>query len=70
MRGAYIFLLVLFFSFTNIIYAQNELQSDEDDQLRQAKTEAGFVFTMAETGTGFGAFCGEEVRQNVSITLT
>jgi hypothetical protein len=56
MKGAYLFSLVLFFALINIIYAQNELGYDEDDLLRQAKTEAGIVFTMAETGTGFGAF--------------
>ena len=56
MKGTFILSLVLFFVLTNIIYGQNEIQSDEDDYLRQAKTEAGFVFTMAETGTGFGSF--------------
>ena len=56
MKGAYIFSLILLFAFTNIIYAQNEIIPDEDDQLRQAKTEAGLVFTMAESGSGAGAF--------------
>lgn len=56
MKGIFVYSLLIFFAFSQFIYAQNEIQSDEDTQFRQAKTEAGFVFTMAETGSGFGAF--------------
>ena len=40
--------------FINLIYAQDVFESEEDIYLKQAKTEAGLVFTMAETGSGFG----------------
>jgi hypothetical protein len=56
MKGSFILSMVLLFTFAPMIYAQNEINPDEDNYLRQAKTEAGFVFTMAETGSGFGAF--------------
>jgi hypothetical protein len=56
LKGPYLFSLILIFSITNIIYAQNIIESDEDALLRQAKKEAGIVFSMAEMGTGFGAF--------------
>ena len=56
MKGTFVYSLLIIFVFFHFIYAQNEIQSDEDAHLRQAKTEAGFVFTMAETGSGFGAF--------------
>jgi hypothetical protein len=48
--------LILLFAFIQTTYAQDDLNSSEDDYLKQSKTEAGFVFTMAETGSGFGAF--------------
>ena len=56
MKGAFALSMVMLFAFAPIIYAQNEINPDEDDYLKQAKTEAGFVFTMAEFGSGFGAF--------------
>jgi len=56
MKGIFVFSLILLFAFSQFIYAQNDIESDENDYLRQAKTEVGFVFTMAETGSGFGAF--------------
>jgi len=56
MKGTFIFSFLLLFAFSQIIYAQNEIVSEEDDYLKQAKTEVGFVFTMTETGSGFGAF--------------
>lgn len=56
MKSIFVYSLVLLFAFSHFIYAQNDIETDEDEYLRQAKTEAGFVFTMAETGSGFGAF--------------
>ncbi len=56
MKGSFVFTLILLFAFIQITHAQDDLDSSEDDYLKQAKTEAGFVFTMAETGSGFGAF--------------
>ncbi len=56
MKGTLVFTLILLFAYIQTTYAQDDLNSSEDDYLKQAKTEAGFVFTMAETGSGFGAF--------------
>ncbi|MCK4560649.1 MAG: outer membrane beta-barrel protein [Calditrichia bacterium] len=56
MKGTFVFTLILLFAFIQTTHAQDDLNSSEDDYLKQAKTEAGFVFTMAETGSGFGAF--------------
>ena len=56
MRAVFIIFLALIFAFNSKIYAQKELKSNEEDLLRQEKKEAGVVFTMAETGTGFGGF--------------
>ena len=56
MKSIFVCSLLLLFAFSQINFAHNEIQSDEDDYLRQAKTEIGAVFTMAETGSGFGAF--------------
>jgi hypothetical protein len=56
MKGMFVFSLLLLFAFSQFIYAQNDIEPDKDEYLRQAKTEAGAVFTMAETGSGFGAF--------------
>ena len=56
MRSRFVLILLLLFVFSQTIYAQKEISANEEDNLKQAKTEAGFVFTMAETGSGFGAF--------------
>jgi hypothetical protein len=56
MKGFLVFLLVLLFASIQFIHAQDNINSNEDEYLRQAKPEGGFVFTMAETGSGFGAF--------------
>jgi len=56
MKSRFVLSFLLLFVFSQTIYAQKEIPSNEDDYLKQAKTEAGFVFTMAETGSGFGAF--------------
>ena len=56
MKSVSIFILVLLFASIQIIQAQDRINPDEDEYLRQSKTEAGLIFTMAETGSGFGAF--------------
>lgn len=44
------FIIILFFAFIQMANAQDALFKS------QAKTEAGLVFSMAETGSGFGIF--------------
>jgi hypothetical protein len=56
MKGISIFIIVLLFASVQLVHAQDNINTDEDEYLKQAKTEAGLVFTMAETGSGFGAF--------------
>jgi hypothetical protein len=56
MKGRSFLFIALIFVSVQLINAQNVINTQEDEYLRQAKTEAGLVFTMAETGSGFGAF--------------
>jgi hypothetical protein len=56
MKGIYIFIIALLLVSVQLVRAQDNINTDEDVYLKQAKTEAGLVFTMAETGSGFGAF--------------
>ena len=56
MRGMTIFIATMLFVSIQVIYAQDVINTEEDEYLRQAKTEAGLIFTMAETGSGFGVF--------------
>lgn len=56
MRSMTILIVTMLFVSIQFIYAQDNINTEEDEYLRQAKTEAGLIFTMAETGSGFGAF--------------
>lgn len=56
MKSAIIMIFVLLFSLIQLIQAQDVINTSEDEYLKQAKTEAGLIFTMAETGSGFGVF--------------
>ena len=56
MKAISILIAVLLFALVQLVQAQDEIRTNEDIYLEQAKTEAGLVFTMAETGSGFGVF--------------
>jgi hypothetical protein len=56
MKGLTIFIITLLFLSSQAVYSQDSLNPDNLENLRHAKTEAGLVFTMAETGSGVGAF--------------
>jgi hypothetical protein len=56
MKGIIIFIITLLFVSSQVLYSQDSLNPDDIHNFKQAKSEAGLVFTMAETGSGVGAF--------------
>ena len=56
MKRVFIFILLFQIILVSKILAQDADDSTTEVYFKKSQSEAGFVFTMAELGSGFGAF--------------